>query len=71
MLRERTVIPRTRPMLRTTRYPGSSNAVVTMFSFTLTSIVPPFVLRVLTSVQNLTCASRAVQSSFVEGYAFV
>ncbi|HXO05149.1 MAG TPA: hypothetical protein VN884_05915 [Candidatus Sulfotelmatobacter sp.] len=40
-LRERTVIPRTSPMLRTTRYPGSSNAVVTMFSFTLTSIVPP------------------------------
>ena len=29
-------------MFRTTRYPGSSNAVVIMFSFTLTSIVPPF-----------------------------
>jgi hypothetical protein len=45
MLRERTVIPRTRPMFRTTRYPGSSNAVVIMFSFTLTSIVPPFYFR--------------------------
>src|SRR5262245_3379572 len=29
MLRERTTIPRTRPMLRTMRQPGSSNAVVT------------------------------------------
>src|SRR5487761_61360 len=30
MLRERTMIPRTSPSVRTTRYPGSSNAVVTM-----------------------------------------
>src|SRR5262245_19634412 len=29
MLRDRTTIPRTRPMLRTMRQPGSSNAVVT------------------------------------------
>src|SRR6202451_4404980 len=31
----------------------------------------PFVLLVLTSLRNLTCASRASQSWFVEGYAFV
>src|SRR5262245_14710770 len=31
MLRERTTMPRTRPMLRTMRQPGSSNAVVTSF----------------------------------------
>jgi hypothetical protein len=36
MLRERTVTPRTSPKLFTTRYPGKSNAVVTIFGFTLT-----------------------------------
>src|SRR6202044_2731887 len=41
MLRDRTVIPRTNPIDRATRYPGSSNAVVIMFSFPRTSIIPP------------------------------
>src|SRR5208282_4142384 len=36
LLRERTVTPRTSPKLFTTRYPGKSNAVVTIFGFTLT-----------------------------------
>jgi hypothetical protein len=40
MLRERTVTPRTSPKLLTTRYPGKSNAVVTIFGFTLTPMVP-------------------------------
>jgi hypothetical protein len=39
MLRERTVTPRTNPKVLTTRYPGKSNAVVTIFGFTLTFIV--------------------------------
>src|SRR4029453_4905073 len=41
MLRERTTMPRTRPMLRTMRQPGSSNAVVT--SLGLMALMPRMV----------------------------
>src|SRR5215471_16604814 len=39
--RERTMIPRTTPRLRGTRYPGSSNAVVTAWCGTITSPLSP------------------------------
>src|SRR5271170_3153898 len=40
MLRERTVTPRTSPKVLTTRYPGKSNVVVTIFGLTLTPMDP-------------------------------
>src|ERR1700723_1438357 len=62
ILLERTVTPRTNPRFFTTRYPGNSNAVVTILMFTLTFICSShFRYVVVHSDRSAFCASRILK----------